>query len=48
MNISIQHFSEKGISQLQDPMDEETTNLFQQLARKMMGQIDGTQNEGKL
>ena len=29
------------------PMDKETADLFQQLAKKMMGQIDGTQNEEK-
>ena len=29
------------------PMDEETFEQFQQLAKKMTGQIDGTQNEEK-
>lgn len=27
------------------PMDEETTEQFRQLAKKMMGQVGGTQNE---
>ena len=29
------------------PMDKEPADLFQQFAKKMMGQIDGTQNEEK-
>ena len=29
------------------PMDEEVADLFQQLAKKMMGQAGGTQNEEK-